>query len=252
MGVLEGRVALVTGGGRGIGRAVSELFAAEGAAVAVNYRRDKDAAGETVATIRAAGGTALAVEAPVDDVGAVRRMVDRVVAELGPIGIAVNNAGIASRGHDVADTDPAELERVVGVHAFGAHHVCQAVLPSMRTLDRGDIVFVSSIATRDHSAGGAPYAMGKAAAEALAATLAREERRNGIRVNVIAPGLVVTEMGRRLAKSFGADDIGSLDAASPFGHVLRPEEVARVALFLCSPHNTYVTGERLYVDGRGA
>lgn len=251
MGALEGRVALVTGGGRGIGRAISELFAGEGAAVAVNYRRDAAAAEDTVAAISAAGGVAMAVPASVDDVDAVRGMVDRVVAELGPIGIAVNNAGVASSGRTVADTDPAELERVVRVHAFGPHHVSQAVLPSMRTLDRGDILIVSSTNTRTNPPSGAPYNMGKAAAEALAFTLASEERRHGIHVNVVAPGLVVTEMGRRLVRSWGTDDIASLDASFPFGRVARPEDVARVALFLCSEQAGYVTGEKLYVDGGG-
>ena len=109
MGELDGRVALVTGGGRGIGRGISELLAAEGAAVAVNYRRDEDAARDTVAAIEAAGGRAIAYQASVDDEAADRAMVESVLEDLGPVDILVNNGGVASRGNAVADTDPAEF-----------------------------------------------------------------------------------------------------------------------------------------------
>jgi 3-oxoacyl-[acyl-carrier protein] reductase len=249
--MVEGRVALVTGGGRGVGRAVSKLLAAEGASIAVNYRRDEDAALATVKEIEAEGGRAKAYAASVDDVDAVASMVEAVTADFGFVDILVNNAGIASRGHAVADTDPNELERVMRTHALGPHHVSRAVLPSMRTRQRGDIVMVSSAATKSHRGNGAPYNMGKAAMEALALTLAKEEVRHNIRVNIVAPGLVETDMGERLAKAMGAPNIHDLDAASPFGHVCQPIDVARVVLFFCSDLAGYVTGERLYVDGGG-
>ncbi|HEX3087640.1 MAG TPA: SDR family NAD(P)-dependent oxidoreductase, partial [Ilumatobacteraceae bacterium] len=199
MGQLDGRVALVTGGGRGIGRGISELLAAEGATIAVNYRRDADAASATVDAIRDAGGEAMAFQASVDDADACATLVDAVVAQFGGLDILVCNAGIASRGNSVADTDPAEMMRVVAAHAFGPHHLARLAVPHLRTRGRGDIVMISSVATSNYSANGAPYSMGKAAMEALAFTLAKEERSNGIHVNVVAPGLVETEMGVRLA-----------------------------------------------------
>jgi NAD(P)-dependent dehydrogenase (short-subunit alcohol dehydrogenase family) len=255
MGRLEGRVALVTGGGRGIGRSISELLAAEGASVAVNYRRDADAAADTVDVIRAAGGSAKAYAASVDVAADVSSMVDAVVADLGYVDLLVCNAGIASRGRSVADTDPEEMERVVGVHAFGAHHVSRLVLPSMRTRPRGDIVMISSVATTHMAANGAPYNMGKAALEALARTLAHEERQHGIHVNVVAPGLVETEMGVRLARAFTGDrqlaDLRSLDASAPFGRVCQPADVAEVVVWLCTAGAGYVTGQRIEVDGGG-
>src|SRR5207253_6274467 len=104
---------------------------------------------------------------------------------------------IARRGQTVADTDPAELVRVVGSHALGAHHLSRLLVPQMRERERGDIIMISSVATRENAGGGAPYNMAKAALEALAMTLAKEERKRGIRVNIVAPGLVDTEMGRR-------------------------------------------------------
>jgi 3-oxoacyl-[acyl-carrier protein] reductase len=252
MGQLDGRVALVTGGGRGIGRGISELLASEGAAVAVNYRRDQEAAAATVAVIEEAGGVARAYQASVDDAEQDARMVDAVVADLGAIDLLVNNGGVASRGNAVADTDPAEVARVIGTHAIGPHHLCRLVLPSMRTRTRGDIVMVSSVATAHHAGKGAPYNMGKAALEALAFTLAKEERGNGIHVNVVAPGLVDTDMGKRLARAMtGVTDIRALDATSPFGHVCQPIDVARVVLWLCSEGAGYVTGQRIECDGGG-
>ncbi len=248
-------MALVTGGGRGIGRGISELLAAEGAAVAVNYRRDEEAATDTVRAIEAAGGRARAYGASVDDPEQDEAMVRAVHDELGPVDLLVCNAGIASRGLAVADTDPSEVARVVGTHALGAHYVCRVVLPAMRVRPRGDIVMISSVATSHHAANGAPYNMGKAALEALAFTLAKEERRHSIHVNVVAPGLVETDMGVRLARAMtgdrSLDDLRTLDASSPFGRVCQPDDVARVVLWLCSAGAGYVTGQRVECDGGG-
>jgi 3-oxoacyl-[acyl-carrier protein] reductase len=249
---LDGRVALVTGGSRGIGRAISLGLAADGADVAVNYRRDAEAAAATVAEIEALGGKARAYAADVGSLEDGRSMVAAAVADFGFVDILVNNAGIASRGRSVLDTEPDELERVVRTHALGAHHLCQAVLPSMRTRPRGDIVMVSSAIAREHPPNSAPYAMGKAALEALAFTLAREELRHGIHVNVVAPGLVDTDMGQRLARAtLGAEDIRVLDAHFPFGRVCAPDDVAAIVRFLVSAAAGYLTGQKLYVDGGG-
>lgn len=255
MGQLDGRVALVTGGGRGIGRGISELLAAEGATIAVNYRRDRDAAEEVVAAIRAAGGTADAYEASVDDADADAAMVEAVVRDHGGIDILVCNAGIASKGRAVADTDVDELQRVMATHALAPHYLSRLVLPSMRTRGRGDIVMISSVATSHMSANGAPYNMGKAAMEALASTLAKEERRYGIHVNTVAPGLVETDMGVRLSRAMTGnrdlEDLRSMDAISPFGRVCQPLDVAQVVLWLCSDGAGYVTGQRIECDGGG-
>jgi NAD(P)-dependent dehydrogenase (short-subunit alcohol dehydrogenase family) len=179
-------------------------------------------------------------------------MVDEVVADFGFVDILVNNAGIASRGLAVADTDPAEVERVVRTHALGPHQLCRAVLPSMRSRPRGDIVMISSVATVLLAPNSAPYNMGKAAMEALAFTLAKEEREHGVRVNVVAPGLVDTEMGRRLVRAVaGVEEISRLDPHSPFGRVCTPEDVAGVVRFLVSDRAFYLTGQKIMVDGGG-
>jgi 3-oxoacyl-[acyl-carrier protein] reductase len=249
---LAGRVALVTGGGRGIGRAISLALAEDGADVAVNYAKDETAAKETVAAIEKLGRRARAYAAAIQDGEAVERMVDAAVADFGFVDILVNNAGIASRGNSVEKTDPAELERVVRVHALAPHRLCQLVLPSMKTRPRGDIVMISSAATLAHPGGGAPYNMGKAALEALALTLAKEVKKRGIRVNIVAPGLVETEMGRRLMKATaGIDDLRKLDASMPFGRVCQPEDIANTVRWLVSDRASYVTGEKINVYGGG-
>ena len=179
-------------------------------------------------------------------------MVEGILADFGHVDILVNNAGIASRGNSVLDTDPAELERVVRIHALGPHQLCQLVLPSMREQSRGDIVMISSTATLGYGANGAPYNMGKAAMEALAYTLAKEERPHGIRVNIVAPGLVETEMGRRLMKATaGVEDLRQLDALMPFGRVCQPEDIAGAVRFLVSEGASYLTGEKVNVHGGG-
>jgi len=245
------RLALVTGGSRGIGRACALALAGDGFDVAVNYRRNAEAAADTVAAIEALGARAKSYRASVESPAEDETMVEEVVEDFGAIDALVHSAGIASRGHTVADTDPAELERVVAIHAFGAHHLCRLVLPSMRTRPRGDVVFVSSVAARMLAPNSAPYNMGKAALEALAMTLAKEERRHGIHVNVVAPGLVVTEMGRRLVRAMGVEDIATMDAGAAFGRVCRPEDVAGVVRFLCSDEAGYLTGQVIAVDGGG-
>lgn len=181
-------------------------------------------------------------------------MVEAVVADLGGIDILVNNAGIASRGQSVADTDPAELERVVRTHALAPHWLAGFALPSMRARarenGRGDIVMISSVATLGHAANGAPYNMGKAAMEALALTLAKEERGNMIRTNVVAPGLTVTDMGERLARATrGISDIHELDAQSPFGRVSTPDDVAAAVAWFVSADADYVNGQKINLHG---
>ncbi|HST40543.1 MAG TPA: SDR family NAD(P)-dependent oxidoreductase, partial [Conexibacter sp.] len=156
---LEGRTALVTGGGRGIGRAISQALAEAGAAVAVVYRRDADAAAEVVEGIRSRGGRAAAFAASIDALDALPALVAAVTAELGPVDALVCNAGQASRGDAVADTEPGEVARLLGTHALAAHRLAQLTIPSMRAAARGDVVVISSSEVAQMRAGGAPYNM---------------------------------------------------------------------------------------------
>ena len=249
---LDGRIALVTGGSRGIGQAVALALAEDGADVAVHYNRDLAAAEESVEAICDLGRRAVPVSAALQDPTSVAAMVELVQKELGPIGILINNAGVASRGRSVIKTEAEEVEALMRIHALGPHELCKRVLPGMREQDRGDIVMVSSMATKYNAAGGAPYNMGKAAMEALAFTLAAEERRFGIRVNVVAPGLVETEMGRRLMKATaGVEDLRQIDAQMPFGRVCQPEDIANTIRHIVSDRSAYTTGQWIGIDGGG-
>lgn len=247
---LQGRIAYVSGGSRGIGRAIALGLAADGADVSIGYRRDEQAAAETVTAIEAMGRRSHAYAGEVSSHEDNRRAVEATLADLGPVDILVHNAGVASRGNDVVRTDPDEVGRLFDTHAYGAWSLANLCLPAMRERPRGDIVVISSTAVVQMAPRSAPYNMAKAALEALAWTLAKEERRNRIHVNVVAPGLVDTEMGRRLVKgAMGVDDIRTLDGNSAFGHVCTPEEVADAVRFLVSDKAAYLTAQRIGVDG---
>jgi len=247
---LDGRIAIVTGGGRGIGQAIAMRLARDGADIVVTYARDEAAARQTVSEIEAVGRKAIAVEGAIQSKDDNKRLVETTIERFGRIDILVHNAGISSRGRSVADTDPAEVERVLAVHAIGPHTLSGLAVPHMKAQPRSDIVFISSVAAQILSGMGGPYNMGKAAMEALALTLAKEVRRDGIRVNIVRPGLVDTDMGRRLAVATrGVKDIHELDAKMPFGRVCAPEDIANaVAFFVC--HDTdYITGQTVSVSG---
>jgi NAD(P)-dependent dehydrogenase (short-subunit alcohol dehydrogenase family) len=191
-----------------------------------------------------------AYQASIDDLGAEQAMVQLVISDFGGIDILVNNAGIGIRGNTMADTDPAKFERVVRTHRFGTFYCCHEVIPYIRKLPRGDIIMAPSAATRRWAVKGDSYYAGKAGTEAFANGIAKEELRNKSRVNIVAPGIVETDKGKPLVQTTrGVDEIRDRDATSPFGKVCQPADVANVERYLASELNTYVTGERIYVDG---
>lgn len=249
---MSNRVALVTGGGRGIGRGIALGLAADGIDIALTYRKNADAAAETVKAIEGLGSSAVAFQGDVSNHEDNTRNIAEVLEHFGHFHVVVSNGGIASRGQTIADTDPDELQRVMSTHALGPHHLLGQAIPHLRTHDRSDVVVISSVATLAHAANGAPYNMAKAALESLALTLAKEERPHGVRVNIVAPGLVETDMGRRLVKgAAGIDDITTLNDQMPFGRVCQPEDIANAVRFFTSEGASYVSGEKLNVYGGG-
>lgn len=248
---LEGRVALITGGNRGIGQAFSLGLAEDGADIAFIYRRNEEEAAKTIQGVEALGRKVKGYKVSLDDFDAVAGTVDEILKDFGKVDILVNNAGIASRGNTIVDTPMEEFQRLMNVHTWGALNLTKLVLPQMRELERGDVIMISSSGARDLNANGAPYGIAKNALEAMANTLYKEERPYGIRVNVVSPGVTDTIMGLKLMQATRGvgDDIHELDEVSPFGHVGSPEEVAAVVRFLVSPSNTFVTGETITVNG---
>jgi NAD(P)-dependent dehydrogenase (short-subunit alcohol dehydrogenase family) len=247
---LSARTAFVTGGGRGVGQGIATALAARGAKVAITYRRDAEAAAATVEDLRGRGAEAVAVPATMEDPGSLESAVAAAREALGPFDLFVSNAGLASRGYPIADTDPGEVERLLAAHALAAHRLTRLMLADLRAAERGDVVVISSSEVAHMRAGGAPYNMAKAALEAFALTLAHEEAANGVRVNIVAPGLVVTDMGQKLVKAkLGRDSVEELDSDQPFGRVVRPEDVGRLVATVVSADAELVTGQRIVIDG---
>lgn len=246
---LEGRVAIVTGGTRGIGKGIALCLARAGAELALVHRRDDEAAQNTAQEIEALGRKALLFKSDVSDYPRAQETVARVVETFGKVDILVNNAGMASQGLLVADTDPEEVLRVFKVHTLGAFNFTKAVLPYMRKGKRGDIIFISSATAIVCEPTYAPYVMAKMAIEGLAKCLAQEEKRNGLRVNVVAPGVVETEMARRWAKVRKGLTVEDLRAATPFGRLTQPEDVGNLCVFLASEEAEQITGQVIALHG---
>jgi 3-oxoacyl-[acyl-carrier protein] reductase len=244
VGRLQGKTAVVTGGGRGIGRGIVVELAREGADVAINYRRDRDAAEATADEVRRLGRRAVVLQADVSDRVAVDGMVAAAVEFLGGLDIAVANSGVASRVATVADLDPAEWRRVLATDLDGAFFTARAAIPHV-VARRGAFIFISSIGADAAAAGGAPYHVAKAGVNALTKVLAKEVAAQGVRVNAIAPGLVRSDMGERLIKFYG--DV--VLQAVPLGRAGEPSEIGRAAVFLASDDGSWITGKVLRIDG---
>lgn len=254
MGKLEGRTALVTGGSRGIGRAIALRFAAEGADVAINYASSREAAEEVAGEIKEMGRKSAIFQADVADQAACEAMCQGAIDAFGQIDILVNNAGIGSSAVNrpsITDSTLAQWELLLGANLWGPIYMCRALVPHMRSAERSDVIMISSVAAQSMGANMGLYSVGKAGMEALAHTLAAEEKQHGMRVNIIAPGLVDTDMGRKLVTLLpGApDDIRKLDSRSPFGFVCTPEDIAATAAHLCSEDGRYITNQRITISG---
>ena len=252
---LTGRTALISGASRGIGAAIARTLAARGADIAINYHSSRDAAEAVAKEVRSLERRAAVFQADVTDEAECGKMVDAVLSEFGSIGILINNAGIGSASvgqPPVADMSDADLQKFLNTHVFGPLHLCRAIVPQMRKLKRGDVVMISSIAAQLYAPRMAVYGIAKAGMEALAYTLAKEEREHRIRVNVVAPGLVNTDMGKSLMQfRAGIQDLHKLDADSPFGFVCEPDDIANTVAFLVSDAARYITNQRITVNGGG-
>jgi len=242
---LANQTALVTGASRGIGRAIALELAREGANIAVNYRKQAEAAEETASAIRALGRRVAVLRADISDATACAGMVEQAEAALGPLDIVVANGGVASRPGPIAEMPVEEWHRVLATDLNGCFYTLRAAIGGMLARRRGVILTVSSIGADVCAPGGAPYYVSKAGVNALTRTLAKEVAGRGIRVNAIAPGLVMSDMGERMLKAVGEQ----LVAGIPLGRPGQPEEIAKLAAFLVSDDAAWITGKIYRIDG---
>jgi 3-oxoacyl-[acyl-carrier protein] reductase len=244
---LKDQIVLVTGAGRGIGASIALACAEAGADVAVGYRSERDAAQATVDAVRGRGREAIAFQADVSDAGAVDAMVSGVVDRFGRIDGLVNNAGVMPESY-VIDMSIDEWRTVVDVDLTGAFLCTRATLPGMLRQGSGSIVMISSRLGQIGFAGVAHYSAAKAGLIALAKSLAKEVGPKGIRVNVVAPGVTVTEMTADITKGeVGARRLAEL----PLGRFATADEVADSVVFLLSDAGVLYHGQTLCPNGGG-
>jgi 2-dehydro-3-deoxy-L-rhamnonate dehydrogenase (NAD+) len=241
---LSGRVAIVTGAGKGLGWAIAERLARDGAKVAI-AEIDWESAQEKAAAIRGMKGEALPVKTDVSRWTEVQRMAQQVVDKFGRIDILVNNAGILGPYFPVEEYPEEIWDQVIAVNLKGTFLCCKAVLPVMRKQGSGRIINIASVAGKEGNAGMAPYSASKGAIMTLTKTLGKELATSNIRVNCVSPALLETDM----AKAMTPEQRALLTSKIPMGRLGRPEEVAAVVKFLASDESSFVTGQCYDISG---
>ncbi|MEW6333312.1 MAG: 3-oxoacyl-ACP reductase FabG [Thermodesulfobacteriota bacterium] len=233
--------AIVTGGSRGIGRAVAVELARHGYDVAITYRANDAAAAEALQLIREAGGSAEALKFDVGNAGEADEMVNELLTRLGEVDVLVNNAGVTADGLFMM-MPREDWNRVIDTTLQGFYNMTKPILRRMVRKKRGSIVSLASVSALVGNRGQANYAAAKAGLIAASRALASEVARLGVRVNVVAPGPIATDM----LKDFPMDQVKQM---IPMGRIGRPEEVAKVVRFLCSDDASYITGQVISVNG---
>ena len=241
---LKGKIALVTGASRGLGKAIALQLAQEGAQVVVNFAKSAENAEEVVATIQSSGGTALAMQADVACLEEVEKMVDTIYEKFGRIDVLVNNAGI-NRDELLITMEKEDWDTVIGTNLGGIFNCTKAVAKYMMIQKSGRIINLSSVAGERGGRGQSNYAASKGGVNAFTRSVAMELAPKKITVNAVSPGVVETEMSSTVIRR-AKDHILNFVALKRLG---QPEEIAKVVAFLASDDSSYITGEIIRVDG---
>lgn len=242
--LLEGKVALVTGASRGIGKAIALLLAENGADVAVNFAGSTAAAEAVAAEIEKMGRKAILVQGDVSQTEVCAEMVDKVVKELGHIDILVNNAGI-TRDTLLLRMKEEDWDAVLNTNIKGVFNCTKAAVKYMAKQRSGSIVNISSVVALMGNAGQANYAAAKAGILGFTRSVAKEMAARGIRVNAVTPGFIKTDMTSVLSEKV----VAAMEASIPLARLGEPEDIAKAVLFLVSDNAAYITGQTLHVDG---
>jgi 3-oxoacyl-(acyl-carrier-protein) reductase len=241
---LKGKVCLVTGGSRGIGKATALALADAGASVAINYQRSEDAAKEVCDLIKKKDVDARVYKADISHESEANEMVEQLRKDLGPVSVLINNAGI-TRDRSFLKMTKMMWDEVLGVNLNGPFNVTHAILPGMVDAGWGRIINIASVVGQTGNFGQANYAVTKGGLIAFTMTLAREAARKGITVNAVAPGYIETDMTKDVPEAV----LESVKAMTPLGRLGKPEEVAAAVVFLASPQASYITGQVIPVNG---
>ncbi|HIX83303.1 MAG TPA: 3-oxoacyl-[acyl-carrier-protein] reductase [Candidatus Megamonas gallistercoris] len=242
--LLDGKIALVTGGSRGIGRAVAIELAKEGATVAINYAGNKAAAEEVQSIITEMGGKAMIIQADVSDEKSATQMVEEVIAQLGGVDILVNNAGITRDGLFIRMKEE-DWNAVINTNLTGIFNCTKVAAKYMMKKRSGRIINMSSVSGIMGNAGQTNYAAAKAGVIGFTKSLAREMASRGITVNAVAPGFIATDMTAAMPEKAQEHVLTSI----PLGKMGKPEDIANAVLFLASDKASYITGQVIHVDG---
>jgi 3-oxoacyl-[acyl-carrier protein] reductase len=248
---MAGPVAIVTGGSRGIGRAIVEILAQRGYRVLFTFAAREADARAVDAAAKALGAEARSMRAEASDPQAARAVVQAALDAYGAVDVLVNNAGTHLPGVALADTSPRDWDRVLQVNLHGPFHMIQAVLPHMRSRRAGNIVNLSSNVTNRFPALNGTYTVSKVGLEALTRILAKEEGRNGIRVNAVGPGPIRTDMLEESMVKLGPERAEAFIKSVPLGRKGEPREIAEAVAFLVSEAASYMTGQVVFVNGGG-
>lgn len=242
--MLTGKIAIVTGASRGIGRAIALTLAANGATVIINYNGSAEAAEATVAEIRAAGGTAEAVKCNVADAAESDTFAKTVLEKYGRVDILVNNAGI-TRDNLIVRMTEEEFDAVMDTNLKGAFHMIKYLTKAFMKQRSGKIVNIASVSGIMGNAGQANYSASKAGLIGLTKSVARELAPRNVCVNAVAPGFIRTDMTEKLPQTVRDNAVGQI----PLGKMGSPEDVAQAVLFLADAASDYITGQVLCIDG---